>query len=80
MLEFLANPLQQVPIPRISVEIESNIATAVEELHSIDVMSSRWTLDVKIVKDTIDQALFKALSLSLAQQRQMYKFVQQFTN
>jgi hypothetical protein len=80
MLEFLASPLQQVPIPRISLETESTIATAVADLHSIDVGSSRWGAQVKMTKETIDQLLFKALNLSLAKQRQMYKFVQPFTN
>jgi hypothetical protein len=80
MLEFLAHPLQQVPIPRLSEDIELQISKTVRTLEYIEDTDSRWFLEVKTTQDTIDQILFKSLNLSLAQQRQMYKFVQQFAS
>lgn len=80
ILEFLAHPLQQVPIPRLTTEIESRIAKVVTVLQSIEDTDVLWVSEVKTAQDTIDQILFKALNLSLAQQRQIYKFIQRFTH
>ena len=76
LLEFLAGPLQEVPVPICSEEACYSIVKIVEEIEEKTTESGPPVL--LGYQKAIDTILFRELTLSLSEQRQIYKYVNLF--
>ena len=78
LLEFLTSPLQEVPIPLCPPRAEKDIVEIIQSIET-KVSSSSEPPPLSGHIKAIDAILFRALDLSLSEQRRLYKYVNLFS-
>ncbi len=81
LVDFLASPLQDVPIPRMDTECENEIIRQVQLLlyYKDKDTPTRWNTRINNTTTSLNKTFFKGLKITSFEQQQISKYVQSVT-